>query len=66
MLVLTRKVGERIRIGDDVWVTIVRVKGNNVGLGIEAPTDVRIAREEICETAVAGDPRRTPRTGDAA
>ena len=48
MLVLSRKPGERILIGDDVTVTIVRIGPNNVRLGIEAPRDMNIVREELC------------------
>jgi carbon storage regulator len=47
MLVLTRKVGERIRIGDDVTVQVLEVRGGQVRLGLAAPADVRIFREEI-------------------
>lgn len=47
MLVLTRKLNETIRIGDNVTITIVRVKGRAVGVGIEAPREVRISRGEI-------------------
>jgi len=47
MLVLTRKLGEVIRVGDAVTVRILEVKGNQVRLGIEAPPDVRIYREEV-------------------
>ncbi len=47
MLVLTRKVGERIRIGDDVTVQVLEVRGGQVRLGLSAPADVRIFREEI-------------------
>jgi len=49
MLLLTRKLGENIRIGDDVKITIVEVKGNHVKLGIEAPASVKVHREEIYE-----------------
>lgn len=48
MLVLSRKLGERLRIGDDIVVTVVGLRGRDVRLGIEAPTDVAIRREEIC------------------
>lgn len=48
MLVLSRKPGERILIGDDVVVTVVRVGPNNVRLGIDAPRDMNIVREELC------------------
>jgi carbon storage regulator len=47
MLVLTRKIGERIRIGDTVTVRVLEVRGSQVRLGVEAPADVRIYREEI-------------------
>ena len=49
MLVLSRKPGERIMIGDDVTVTIVRIGPNNVRLGIEAPREMNIVREELRE-----------------
>lgn len=55
MLVLSRKTGERILIGDQVAVTIVRIGPNNVRLGIEAPRDLNIVREELCQRADAGD-----------
>ena len=50
MLVLSRKPGERILIGDDVAVTIVRIGPNTVRLGIDAPKDLNIVREELCES----------------
>lgn len=55
MLVLTRKEGERIMIGDDVRITIVRVTGNQVRIGIEAPREVPVYREEIMEFAHCED-----------
>jgi len=48
MLVLSRKSGERIRIGDEVAITVVRIGPNTVRLGIEAPRDLSILREELC------------------
>ena len=48
MLVLSRKPGERILIGDQVAVTIVRIGPNTVRIGIEAPKDMNIVREELC------------------
>ncbi len=48
MLVLSRKPGERILIGENVTVTIVRIGPNNVRLGIEAPRELNIVREELC------------------
>ena len=47
MLILTRKVGERLVIDDDVIVTILGVKGNQIRVGIEAPREVQVHREEI-------------------
>ena len=47
MLVLSRKVGERIRIGESITVTVVRVSGGGVRLGIEAPPELPVVREEI-------------------
>lgn len=47
MLILTRRVGESLVIGDDINIIILGVKGNQVRLGIEAPEDVSIHREEI-------------------
>ena len=47
MLILTRRVGETIMIGDDVRVTVLDVKGNQVRIGITAPKDVTVHREEI-------------------
>ena len=49
MLVLTRKVGERLLIGDDIEIVTTQVDGNKVRLGIIAPRDVVILREEVAE-----------------
>ena len=49
MLVLSRKPGERIQIGENIWVTVVRIGLNTVRLGIEAPQDVKILRAELIE-----------------
>ncbi len=47
MLILTRRVGEEIRIGADIHVTVLGVKGNQVRLGVAAPAEVIVDREEI-------------------
>lgn len=47
MLILTRRLGETLKIGDNVDVTILGVKGNQVRVGIEAPNNVTVHREEI-------------------
>ena len=47
MLVLSRKVGQRIRIGKEVTITVVRITGGGVRLGIEAPPDLAVIREEL-------------------
>jgi carbon storage regulator len=49
MLILTRRVGETVMIGNDVTVTILGVKGNQVRVGINAPKNVAVHREEIYE-----------------
>ena len=47
MLILTRRVGESLIIGDDVTITVLGVKGNQVRIGVNAPRDVAVHREEI-------------------
>lgn len=53
MLVLTRKLKESIAIGDDIKITVLAIKGTQVQLGIEAPTHIKVYREEIYAKIVA-------------
>ncbi len=67
MLILTRKVGEMIRIGDAVTVRVLEVRGSQVRLGVDAPAEVRIFREEVYRAIQDGDdaPHASPRAADA-
>ena len=47
MLILTRRIGETLHIGDDITVTVLDVKGTQVRVGVVAPKDVRVDREEV-------------------
>jgi carbon storage regulator len=62
MLILTRRVGETVMIGNEVTVTVLGVKGNQVRVGVNAPKDVAVHREEIYERIKReedGEPRAT-------
>jgi carbon storage regulator len=68
VLILTRRVGEAVMIGDEVTVTVLRVKGNQVRLGVNAPKTVSVQREEIfnrIKRENAGAEAVEPETSDA-
>lgn len=67
MLILTRRVGETLMIGDSVTVTVLGVKGNQVRIGITAPKDVAVHREEIFQRLQKDEAGATTRSegGDA-
>jgi carbon storage regulator len=58
MLILTRRVGETLMIGDEVAVTVLGVKGNQVRIGVNAPKEVAVHREEIYERIKAEEHQR--------
>jgi len=47
MLVLSRKSGERIRIGDNIFITVIKVSGKSIKIGIDAPQEIQIVRDEL-------------------
>mgnify|MGYP001000629324 CR=1 FL=1 len=53
MLILTRRVGEKLVIGENVTVTVLGVKGNQIRIGIEAPRSINIVREEISDLSAS-------------
>ena len=65
MLVLTRKLMEKLFIGDDICVTVVRIEGGQVRLGIEAPRDVSVVRSELVPERQSGPSHRINGAGNA-
>jgi carbon storage regulator len=64
MLILTRRVGETVMIGEEITVTVLGVKGNQVRLGVQAPRDVAVHREEIHDR-IKREQNGGPATGPA-
>ena len=64
MLVLSRRVGESVMIGDDVVLTIVEVRGDIVRVGIDAPRDVKVHREEVYREVEAANRAAATETGE--
>ena len=60
MLILTRRVGEVLMIGDEVAVTVLSIKGNQVRIGVRAPKHVTVHREEIYERIHGGQDKEVP------
>jgi carbon storage regulator len=63
MLILTRRVGETVMIGNEVTVTVLGVKGNQVRIGVNAPKDVAVHREEIYERIKREEDGEAPTPG---
>jgi carbon storage regulator CsrA len=55
MLVLTRKIGEQLIIGDDIRITVAEICGNQVRLGIAAPPEICVLRKELCTSEASPD-----------
>ena len=61
MLILTRRVGEALMIGDNISISVLGVKGNQVRIGIDAPKDVAVHREEIFQKIQRENPELDPK-----
>ncbi|MGL3200542.1 MULTISPECIES: carbon storage regulator CsrA [Curtobacterium] len=65
MLVLTRKVGERILVGDDIVITVLDGRGDGVRIGIDAPRGVKIQREEVVRAVIEANAEAAAAAGAA-
>lgn len=63
MLVLTRRIGESVRIDGDIEITLLEIKGDSVRIGVKAPRETRIQRTEIIEAVVAENVSAAAETG---
>jgi len=66
VLILTRRMGESIRIGDDVTITVLGVKGSQIRIGVDAPREVQVHREEIYQRVHDDDEGQEPLTIEVA
>ena len=64
MLILTRRIGESLKIGDDMRVTVLGVRGNQIRMGIHAPAEVPVHREEIYDRVHENVDREIVKDGD--